>query len=308
MICPKCKSEISDDALFCSECGAKIEKTEVPVQSRVAKREQQKQNKNKQTLTIVAIVVLVAVILLGCYFLFFKGDDSKEETSPATAEKTETSTKQIKLENKKLTIKVGETAYIEANMDCTYKVKDSSICEVDSFGTVKGLKEGKTTVVCTGENKTTVTCTIVVEKDNVIEIESYEASSTLLAENYDYSIKNVFDNNFNTCWVEGAEDDGLGQSITIRFKDKVKINQINLVNGISKTNELYLKNNRIKQATLTFDDGSEETINIQDTYNQKQNISFSSHETQSVTFSIKEVYKGSKYQDTCLSELGYSYK
>ena len=165
MICPKCKSEISDDALFCSECGAKIEKTEVPVQSRVAKREQQKQNKNKQTLTIVAIVVLVAVILLGCYFLFFKGDDSKEETSPATAEKTETSTKQIKLENKKLTIKVGETAYIEANMDCTYKVKGSSICEVDSFGTVKGLKEGKTTVVCTGENKTKVTCTIVVEKD-----------------------------------------------------------------------------------------------------------------------------------------------
>ena len=92
------------------------------------------------------------------------------------------------------------------------------------------------------------------------------------------------------------------------FKNKVKINQINLVNGISKTNELYLKNNRLKQATLTFDDGSQEIINIQDKYNQKQNISFSSHETQSVTIAIKEVYRGSKYQDTCISELGYSYQ
>ena len=309
MKCPKCKSEISDDALFCSECGTKIEKTEKPVHSRVAKREQQKQNQNKQILTIVAIVVMVAVILLGCYFLFFKGDNTKEKTSTTTSEKTETSIKQIKLDNKMLTIKVGETGYIEANMNCTYKVKDASICEVDSFGTVKGLKEGKTTVVCTGENKTKVTCTIVVsEKENVIEIESYEASSTLLAENYDYSVKNVFDNNFNTCWVEGAEDDGLGQSITVHFKNKVKINQINLVNGISKTNELYLKNNRLKKATLTFDDGSQEIINIQDKYNQKQNISFSSHETQSVTMAIKEVYRGSKYQDTCISELGYSYQ
>ena len=188
MKCPKCKSEISDDALFCSECGTKIEKKEEPVHSRVAKREQQKQNQNKQILTIVAIVVMVAVILLGCYFLFFKGDNTKEKTSTTTSEKTETSIKQIKLDNKMLTIKVGETGYIEANMDCTYKVKDASICEVDSFGTVKGLKEGKTTVVCTGENKTKVTCTIVVEKgeDSPAITGDYvfpDSSTKLLTEN-----------------------------------------------------------------------------------------------------------------------------
>lgn len=306
MKCPKCKSEIRDDALFCSECGTKIEK-ETTMNSRVAKREQQKQSQNKKTVTIVAIVALVVIIVIGCYFLFFKGDQSSEEKQ-TTTEKTETTTKKIKLKKTKLTIKVGETEYIEANMDCQYKVKDTSICEVDSFGTVKGLKEGTTTVTCTADNKTQATCQITVQKENKIEIESYEASSTLLAENYDYSVKNVFDQNYKTCWVEGAEDDGLGQSITVHFKNKVKINQLFIVNGISKTNELYLKNNRLKQAILTFDDGSQEIINVNDIYNQKQELSFTARETKSVTIAIKEVYRGSKYQDTCISELGYSYK
>ena len=162
MKCPKCKSEIRDDALFCSECGTKIEK-ETTMNSRVAKREQQKQSQNKKTVTIVAIVALIVIIVIGCYFLFFKGDQSSEEKQ-STTEKTETTTKKIKLEKTKLTIKVGETEYIEANMDCQYKVKDTSICEVDSFGTVKGLKEGTTTVTCTADNKTQATCQIKVEK------------------------------------------------------------------------------------------------------------------------------------------------
>lgn len=54
-------------------------------------------------------------------------------------------------------------------MDCQYTVKDSSICEIDSFGTVKGLKVGKTTVTCKGDNGTTATCKITVEEGEKVE-------------------------------------------------------------------------------------------------------------------------------------------
>ena len=42
MFCPNCGSEVKDDDLFCGECGAKIERTEVPeeaLESEPAKKE-----------------------------------------------------------------------------------------------------------------------------------------------------------------------------------------------------------------------------------------------------------------------------
>ena len=37
MFCPNCGSEVKDDDLFCGECGAKIERTEVPESEPVKK-------------------------------------------------------------------------------------------------------------------------------------------------------------------------------------------------------------------------------------------------------------------------------
>ena len=37
MFCPNCGSEVKDDDLFCGECGAKIEHTEVPESEPVKK-------------------------------------------------------------------------------------------------------------------------------------------------------------------------------------------------------------------------------------------------------------------------------
>ncbi|MGN1183498.1 MAG: YARHG domain-containing protein [Faecalibacillus sp.] len=166
MICPRCKSEIRDDALFCSECGAKIEKVDTVssrVGSRVEKREQEKKKSNKNLMIIIGVVVVLALVAVACYFLFFKGDD-KTDLKDVTTETKNEDTKKIKLKEDDIQVIVGEIAYIEADMDCTYQVKDDSICSVDSFGTVKGLKEGSTTVTCIADNKTKVTCKVTVEK------------------------------------------------------------------------------------------------------------------------------------------------
>ena len=48
MFCPNCGSEVKDDDLFCGECGAKIERTEVP-ESEPVKKEAAPQSESVRT-------------------------------------------------------------------------------------------------------------------------------------------------------------------------------------------------------------------------------------------------------------------
>ena len=195
MKCPYCHSEIRDDAMFCSECGQKIEKPEVKttpessVGSRVSKRQQQQKSSSQKNIIIIGAVVAAVLIAAICYFLFFKSDDSETKTTEKqiTSQKTET-TKKIKLEKDSITIKVGEHDYIEADVDCTYSVKDESICEVDRFGTVTGLKAGQTTITCKGDNGAKATVKITVEAGGQTETIAGDyvfpnSSTVLLTEN-----------------------------------------------------------------------------------------------------------------------------
>ena len=66
---------------------------------------------------------------------------------------------------------------------------------------------------------------------------------------------------------------------------------------------MYYKNSRIKKLTLIFDDG-EEQINIEDVYNQSQRIKLTNkHQSKQMILRIDEIYAGSKYSDTCISEI-----
>lgn len=194
MKCPYCQSEISDDAVFCSECGKKIVKPEPQpvvdssIGSRVQNR-QQKKKSNQKSLVIAGVIVAVVVIAAIGYFVFFSSgkEDKTTNNDTQTSEKTGTK-KQIKLKSDSITVKVGEHDYIEANIDCTYTVKDETVCEVDSFGTVTGLKAGKTTVTCKGDNGTKATVEVTVEQGEQTQTVSGDyvfpnSSTVLLTEN-----------------------------------------------------------------------------------------------------------------------------
>lgn len=168
MKCPYCQSEIRDDAIFCSECGQKIiqeqpQSASQPVTgSRVQRRQQKKKNNIQKEMMI--IIVVAAVLITGiCYFMFFKSGDDKTKSNEQKTTETTAQNQKIELEKDSITVKVGEQEYIVANVDCTYSVKDESICEVDRFGTVTGLKAGETTVTCKGEDGSKATVKITVE-------------------------------------------------------------------------------------------------------------------------------------------------
>lgn len=322
-ICPECHNEELIDALYCSKCGydfsKKIEETEEDdyieeieqndkeVLSRT-KLHQKKKNNKKKIYIIIAVCIALLLVGTASYFFFFKDDKNETETTKTLETKKKETTKLVLKENE-FELEVGKQDYIEANVDCTYKVKDENIVEVDTFGTITAKAVGTTTITVKGENGKTAKCTVTVkEGQQKIQIESYQASSTLVASGYNYETKNLYDNNKSTCWCEGVDGDGIGETITVSFTESVNIDTIQLINGFSKTQDLYNKNNRLKKISLTFDDGSVEDIEIKDNYDESQSISFNSHKTKNIVIKINEVYSGTKYQDTCITELSFSYQ
>lgn len=311
-ICPECQNEENIDAIYCSQCGYNFlkkdneqlnDKKEDEELSRVKKKNKKKDH--KKLYIIIGIIIALFVLAGATYFVFFKEDKTATETVSTKNNKKE----ELILKETKFELEVGKQDYIEANMSCTYKVKNEKIVEVDSFGTITAKATGTTTVTVKASNGNSVKCTVTVkEGPQKIEIESYQASSTLVASGYDYSVSHLYDDDISTCWSEGVDGEGLGETITVTFKEEVNVNTMQIMNGISKNKELYQKNGRLKKVTLIFDDGNEENVEIKDSYKEIQTIKFNEHKTKNITIKIDEIYQGTKYQDTCITKLLFSYQ
>ena len=85
------------------------------------------------------------------------------------------------------------------------------------------------------------------------------------------------------------------------------IDQIAIINGYAKDDTLWKNNNRVKKLKVTIDDSLEFYLELED--NKKLQIFDINYENEIITkpvnlkFEIVEVYKGDKYDDTCLSSL-----
>ncbi len=117
-----------------------------------------------------------------------------------------------------------------------------------------------------------------------------------------YDIDNIFDDDDNTAWVEGAEGDGIREWIQFDFYKEYKVARIDIISGYSKSRSIFKTNNRIKNLEILLSDGSTLNLDLKDTMDRQQ-IEIEPHVTKSIKFIIKDVYKGSKYEDTCISEM-----
>ncbi len=141
-----------------------------------------------------------------------------------------------------------------------------------------------------------------------VSIKSITASSTLEAKmTSKYSSKNIFKPyTMNSIpWSEGKSDDGVNEYIEVTFSQPILFNKLMIVNGFNNS-RWYKQNNRIKK--LMVSDGSrKDMLHLKDTmYIQEYNLKKSLH-GKKIKFTIKSVYKGSVYKDTCLSHMVFYY-
>lgn len=123
----------------------------------------------------------------------------------------------------------------------------------------------------------------------------------------DFKPGNAFDFSLRSAWVEGAEGYGIGESITYHFPEHTpKITTVDIYNGYMKSEQAWRDNSRVKQLKLYINDTPYALLNLADTLNL-QYFDIGSHPGSEtcLRFEITDVYKGDKYDDVAISEIGF---
>gem|GEM_PF-670384 len=109
-----------------------------------------------------------------------------------------------------------------------------------------------------------------------------------------YTIQNMFDNNPGTCFVEKPED-SVEKGYQFMGLKNADVKKIKIINGLSYDKKTYSENNRIK--TISSKENTQD-ITFKDNVTESQVAPWNE-----MDFYVSSIYKGSKYDDTCISEL-----
>lgn len=118
-----------------------------------------------------------------------------------------------------------------------------------------------------------------------------------------YSAVNTIDKDKTTSWQENDEGDGIGEYLEYTLNgDSIKC--IGLVLGNAKSDQSYQQNNRPENLRV-FVNGKDFELHFDDT-NSKKYIVFSEPvELNNFKIEVQSVYAGSKWKDTCISEIEF---
>ncbi|MCV9933612.1 hypothetical protein OIU80_15105 [Flavobacterium sp. LS1R47] len=137
-----------------------------------------------------------------------------------------------------------------------------------------------------------------------------KASSTLNSEkDTKYQAKNANDLSYQTAWVEGKPDEGIGEYLEYSFYNKSpRITQIIISNGYVKSDAAWKNNNRVKKLRLSINGKAFGILNLEDSKNdQIFDLGTFGHNKNGtdliLKFEIAEVYKGDKFNDTAITEI-----
>jgi hypothetical protein len=132
------------------------------------------------------------------------------------------------------------------------------------------------------------------------------------SESNGYPAQNVGDLSKETAWVAG-KNGGIGESITLTLNKPAHVDQIGIIPGYTKSKVLYFANNRIKELEVSVNGSQPIAASLPDEYiaflpgskkaYQLIDLPQYAGAAKTITLKVKQVYSGSKFNDTCISEV-----
>lgn len=136
-------------------------------------------------------------------------------------------------------------------------------------------------------------------------IEIISASSSLPdSKSGSYTASNLHDSDVRTAWVEGKDDHGIGESITLKSTG-ASIDQIQIWNGYQKSAALYTQNSRPQVLKVYVNDTPKYLLALEDTRAVQYFKVAEIASPATLRFEIVTVYPGTKWQDTAISEINF---
>jgi hypothetical protein len=161
-----------------------------------------------------------------------------------------------------------------------------------------GLNKNSKNVYSYGDSHMAPTPYIGIEDGWPWEVSSY-LTETLRGNEVKYNGVGRYFLQFTTPWVEGKDDYGIGEwmeKIQYRLTD-----EIIFINGYIDPNrpDLYSANSRVKEIMISVDNENW-TYAVMDTAHP-QILKLPKLVSGNIRFTIKDVYPGTKYTDTCIA-------
>lgn len=115
----------------------------------------------------------------------------------------------------------------------------------------------------------------------------------------------VTDGQLDTAWVEGKSGEGLGESITLKYKTPKLIDQFAIYPGYGKSWDLYHTNDRLAEVELTLNHEHKQTFSLPDAPGKTHllNIQNYSKPVSIAVFKVLKIYPGNKDSDLAISEI-----
>lgn len=149
------------------------------------------------------------------------------------------------------------------------------------------------------DKESSCTESLISEKVQVYK----DCSSYLKEKNMAYPVTNLCELRVDSPWVEAVKGAGIGEGFTMINSWGDVYTHLLLMNGYISYEKPYLyeQNNRVKQIKVTgLKSGKSKILDILDTpHPQTVDISFIT-ESEDIRVEIFAVYKGTKYDDTCM--------
>ncbi len=137
-----------------------------------------------------------------------------------------------------------------------------------------------------------------------------------------YISMNAFDGNLKTCFAKREstlfDKGGISSLFNISFEKYVKIDTIKIAAGCFLNEKYYKMNNRLKGIKILFfrepDETGGSSLIIDESFELKDNMRYQvmklkkAYNTYWIMFDVTSIYKGSQYNDTCVSDVKFYYR
>ncbi len=136
-----------------------------------------------------------------------------------------------------------------------------------------------------------------------LSVAEASASSVIRQEGTDNSASKAVDGSERTSWQEGVDGDGIGESLNLTLEKPYKVKYMSFQLGNWNSQEYYDKNNRPKEVEITVGDVTQ-SVTFPDGKVEYWIELSEECPASEIELVIRSVYEGSKWDDTCIAEIG----